>query len=166
MLAGEEKERVDRLRADIAERFGSSVVPKVPPHVTIVRPFETVASPDLVADAIADVAEGFVPQMVDTAGFSSFHQTICFIDLDQRKRLLELKRALEARLRRSIAWLPDEFDKEVHFHLTLAYQDIRSFLQTQKVPLKKISFDSFSLLQHNGLRWLEVERFPFASAKE
>ncbi len=166
MLKGEEKDRVDRLRFAIAERFGKSVVPKVPPHITLLQPFETVASPDIITDAVADLADELLVQQIDVKGFADFHQKICFIDIEQRKRMADLKKDFETRLRKSIAWIPDEYDKEVHFHITLSYEDTRSFLKTEKVPLKKITFDSFSLLQHDGLRWQEIERFPFRSAKE
>jgi 2'-5' RNA ligase len=171
ILSGEDAERTEQLRRSICKQFNVHAALKIPPHITLVRPFESVATPDLISDAIADVGASFEPQIITTREFVAFGKSVWFIDLEQRKRWFEVKAELEKRLRVSIAWIPEEYDIDAHFHITLAYRDVKPevhdkiglFLKTQTVPLKRVNFDSYSLLQHDGMRWQEIERFPLGS---
>ncbi|MCC7522694.1 2'-5' RNA ligase family protein [Candidatus Uhrbacteria bacterium] len=168
ILSGDDAERMQELRREISKRFHVHAALKLPPHITLVRPFESVAMPDFISDAIADAGDLLEPQTIGTRGFAAFGNAVWFLDLEQRKRWFEVKAELEKRLRVTIAWIPEEYDIDVHFHLTLAYKDVEPqtheligrFLQTQPIPIKRIQFESYSLLQHDGMRWQEIERFP------
>lgn len=171
ILTGEDAERMQALRRAISKQFNVHAALKLPPHLTLVRPFESVATPELISDAIADVGEALEPQTIGTRGFGAFGHAVWFLDVEQRKRWFEVKAELEKRLRASIAWIPEEYDIDVHFHLTLAYKDVSSdiheqigrFLKSQTPPIKHVQFDSYSLLQHDGMRWQEIERFRLAA---
>lgn len=168
LLSGEDAERMQELRRAISKEFHVHAALKIPPHITLVRPFESVATSDLISDAISDAGDLLEPQTIGTRGFAAFGKSVWFLDLEQRKRWFEVKAELEKRLRVSIAWIPEEYDIDVHFHLTLAYKDVEPlvheqigrFLKSQPIPIKRVQFDHYSLLQHNGMRWQETERFP------
>lgn len=168
ILSGADAERMQELRRAICTQFHVHAALKLPPHITLVRPFESVATPDLISDAIADAGTLLEPQVIGTRGFAAFGASVWFLDLEQRKRWFEVKAELEKRLRVSIAWIPEEYDVDAHFHLTLAYKDVEPhvheqigyFLKTQPIPIKRVQFDHYSLLQHTGMRWQEIERFP------
>src|SRR5688572_15342388 len=90
-LIGKEKKEVDDLRHEISERFHTKGALRLPPHITLVPPFET-PDHDKLIRALEHVANKLSPIDVTTPKFNFFRQHVWFIDVPSTPELLALRR--------------------------------------------------------------------------
>jgi 2'-5' RNA ligase len=167
VIAGEAGASLDALRHTIAEKFNEKEALRLPPHLTLIRPFEHAVS-DAVASSVEAAVQSLLPFTIKTKGFGAFRKDVWYIDVEQDEKLYAMKQAIEAELGPRTGW-SDQYVQNTHFHITLAYkvrdEDVHAaigdFLKTQSVPVDTITVAAVSILEHDGARWIQSQTVPF-----
>lgn len=170
VLQDGERDAIDALRREIAERFDVRSALHLPPHLTLFYPFEHPDATPLLA-GLAETTAGLIPVPLDTPRFASFGEATWYVDVTQDARIFRIKEAVRATVRRALGIEEEARPHGIHFHVTLAYRDVSgtvfrrigSFLKTCRLPTKRIVVDALTLFEHRGGSWREFRTFPFAN---
>lgn len=165
-ISGDDGDRIDALRKDIEHRFDVHAARKIPPHITLVPPFH---ADDLLAfmDDVEAAAKSFKGSHANVPGFSSFSSNkVWFMDVEKSQALLDIKARMEGLCSQHGLREPSEY--EPHFHITLAYKDVKSgafksigdYLKDVDVPVAEVAIDNITIMVKTDGRWEVFRRFP------
>jgi 2'-5' RNA ligase len=170
-LEGKDKEVLEVIRDEIAEKFEVKEALNFPPHLTIFPPFD--ADEKMLGELkneLSKVSKEVPCFGIKTAGFSYFDQAVWYVDVEQKRELMDLKDCLVKIMSEKFSIVPDG-KRGTHFHVTVAYKDltvekfklIGKFLADQKLEIETLEINSISLLKLNEGKWLEMAKFKLAS---
>ena len=175
-LQGEAGELVNQLRVEIAERFGVKAALRIPPHLTLFYPFEMYGV--RLAELSKVLAEFAAKQMafkLEVPGFNYFGEAVWFVDVEQSEELFNLKKQLVDLMGDEMAIEEDQKGRKgVHFHITLAYQDVTpekfkeigEFLWDKLVPIDQVYVDAITLMEKKDDIWLPIRSFQLLAVAE
>lgn len=171
LLTGPDAINHRELTRHVSERFGTwKVHERVPPHVTIVRPFE-LDDVEPVKTFLRDWTQQISNRgQIKFDGFDRFDDAVVFVktlpDAFARKTAEALRNAIK-----ELPMIPPREDfPDWHPHATLAYKltpalikEIWSYVQTLEPPVFNLPFSSVTLFRFAPEEtWIVEESFSFA----
>lgn len=152
---------IEPLRQEIAQRFSVQAAIRIPPHITVLRPFETKVPIERLRQSIEGVFAQALPADIRVIGFASFDRGVWFLDVDQAQAMRETNRALADMAYRLYQTKPDRPIESTYFHLTLAYKDVApdtferigAFLKAQPLPIARLNIRTATLFMDKDGRW-------------
>lgn len=173
-LDGKNSELVNELISNIAEQFSVKAALRFPAHMTLFYPFEMDKKTVLDLEThLSRFAQSQTPFQQKVTGYNCFGKAVWFLDVEQDKVLFDLKRGLVKLMRDDFQIIEDfEANREVHFHITLAYKDVTpekfrligEYLRKQNPVIRSLNIDAITLLEYTGTRWEAAKKFYFEGA--
>lgn len=170
-LDGKNSELVDKLIKNIAEKFSVTAALRFPAHMTLFYPFEmdkkTVSN---LEKSLSRFAQRQTPFQQKVTGYNCFGKAVWFLDVEQDKVLFDLKRGVVKLMREDFQIIEDfEANRDVHFHITLAYKDVTpekfrligQYLKGQNPAIRSLNIDAITLFEYTGTRWEVAKKFHF-----
>lgn len=168
-LEGESGRLVNELRRDIAEEFDVREALYLPPHMTLFYPFEMFG---VRLRELEGVLAGFASSRdafdLKIPGFSFFGEKVWFIDVEQSRELHDLKQQLAGVMGDKMGIDEEQKGRKgVHFHITLAYQDVTpekfdligEYLSGLRCPIDELRVDAITLMESRDEKWVVVKKF-------
>ena len=167
LLEEEPKWRVDALRDELAKQFDVKAALAVPPHITLVPPFETEDISSL-TEALAEIAKHTQPFTIQTSRFDHFDDRVWFVHIASTQTLQTIHQHIDRAVRQTVRPVPSQKHPTVHFHINLASKDltpssfeaVRRFLGTEALPFQEMTVKNFTLLRREDHEWIMEKNFP------
>lgn len=168
MVEGEAKKEIDQLREEISKKFDVHAALKIPPHITLIPPFDTSKINDL-ADPLEKACTTIEPFPLHIYNFEHFSDCVWYLHIKPSTKLVETRQKLYNIYLKTLApqdritLHPENDQRPFTAHITLAYKDltpekfrqIQAFLADRKVELR-VSFNNISILKYHQHHW-EIE---------
>lgn len=159
---------IDGIRKSCATRFKVSAALKPPVHITLFRPIKL--DKDLEGELVAvleNIKKSNQPFTVELKDFDIFRKHVVFINVLKSLELWKLADQVKDEYYEHKLAMKDPNDhKDFHPHITIAFRDIPPQIFPELWAFYKdsrytasFSVNSFSLLKHDGSKWLPYKNF-------
>jgi 2'-5' RNA ligase len=162
LIEGEASNWHRKLTADISKRFDVEDQDKrIPPHITIFRPFETddiSETYELIKNWVSDKS---IPGNFQISGFDRFNKEVVFTDVRCDTPVREFVRAFQEQM--DTLHIPDKTYPEWRPHATIAHRipqgkidQIWQHVSTLPPYSFDLTFNNLTIFKHTGDRKWEV----------
>ena len=164
--------RVQSVKKEFAEKYGSKAAYKRPAHFTLIAPFKIPEQQEkVIIPQLIFFAEEQQPFTLSLSGFNHFREDVIFIDVGDSSAMKALHGNLSEHLQNEMGFA----DKTVRPqnltpHMTVAYRDLsQENFQKAWPKFKNRPFDyafevnSITLLKHDYTQWQPFYEFAFAT---
>lgn len=159
----EVREKVQRIKEEVAEKYGSKASLKSPPHFTLYMPFRWQKErEDKLYEVLEKVAFSHSAFELHLKDFGAFKPRVIFIDLLTSDELEELQKDIISAFKRELKLMDIGFEERpFHPHMTIAFRDLKKpmFFKAwneefkERIFQESIIINRLTLLKHNGKSW-------------
>lgn len=169
----EVREKVQKIKEEVAEKYGSRASLKSPPHITLYMPFRWQKEREYeLHEVLAIIAGSHFAFELHLKNFGAFKPRVIFIDLLSSGELEELQKDIISTFKRELKLIDKGFEERpFHPHMTIAFRDLKKpmFFKAwneefkERVFQKSIIINRLALLKHNGKSWDVYKEFALKS---
>jgi 2'-5' RNA ligase len=167
--------RIEAVRRECADQFGTVRALKPPVHITLFVPFKAT---DEEAQRLSEMKSWAAQQpptsleLHDFGFFSKGRTPVLFINVVQDPKLESLNANITTLVRERVEDAPEPEDRPYHPHITIAYRDTtRQMLPALKAAYGEREFramfpvPAFFLWKHDGNQWQVIDRFELTAGQ-
>ena len=168
------QDEVRQIQYDFEARYSSKATLKVPPHITLIPPFEL--SSDLLNPLQIELekfAKTYSPFTINLSGFAAFPPRVIYLDVVPNPVLPNLYIDIAATLVNTLGIIDPYASRPFVPHMTVAFRDLISEnfeLAWAEFRDRQINFEfeaiNLTLLAHDEQKWNVLSNFSLKSTKE
>ena len=164
--------RVQSVKKEFAEKYGSKAAYKRPAHFTLVAPFKIPEQQEeVIIPQLIYFAEEQQPFTLPLSGFNHFRDDVIFIDVEDSSAIKALHNNLSEHLQNEMGFSGKTVrPKSLTPHMTVAYRDLspenfqKAWKEFKDRPFEtSFKVNSITLLKHDYTQWQPFYEFEFVS---
>jgi 2'-5' RNA ligase len=168
-------QQIDEIRQECASRFNVKAALKPPVHITLFKPIKLESDREKeLLQILQGIKHNHEPFKIELENFDTFNSRVVYIRVLKNHSLWDLEHQItKAYKHHQIDGQEVGSNKAFHPHITIAFRDIApATFPVMWAEYKNKKFkrafvaDHFTLLKHNGEKWLPFQNFELQKPED